>query len=91
MGQFQFIFKIFPLLQEYSLKDLCKKHLTKAYHWWHISRVNGIMIFSNGEKLMPRVTEYLLSAHPAIRSALGIGHNCFRAVAIMEPNELPET
>ena len=40
---------------------------------------------------MPRLTEDLLSAHPAIRSALVVGHGRFNAAAILEPHEIPQT
>ena len=36
---------------------------------------------------MPKVTEELLSAHPALRSALVVGHGRFNAAVILEPNE----
>ncbi len=91
LERFQFVFKVFPELQEFSPKDLYKKHPTKPHHWRHIGRVDDILVFSNGEKLMPRVTEDLLSAHPAIRSALVVGRGRFNAAAILEPNEIRET
>lgn len=91
LERFQFVFKVFPKLQEFSPKDLYKKHPTKPHHWRHIGRVDDILVFSNGEKMMPRITEDLLSAHPAIRSALVVGRGRFNAAAILEPNEIPET
>lgn len=91
LERFQFVFKVFPQLQEFSPKDLYKKHPTKPHHWRHIGRVDDILVFSNGEKLMPRVTEDLLSAHPAVRSALIVGHGRFNAAAILEPNEIPKS
>ena len=91
LERFQFVFKVFPNLQEFSPKDLYKKHPTKPHHWRHIGRVDDILVFSNGEKLMPKVTEDLLSSHPAIRSALVVGRGRFNAAAILEPNEIPKT
>ncbi|KAK4693808.1 hypothetical protein P7C71_g3655, partial [Lecanoromycetidae sp. Uapishka_2] len=88
---FQHVFKVFPELQEFSPRDLYERHPVKPDHWRHIGRVDDILVFSNGEKLMPRKTEELLAKHPAILSALVCGHGRFHAAAILEPREYPRT
>ena len=85
---FQDVFKVFLELQEFATNDLFEKHPSKANHWRHVGRADDILVFSNGKKLMPKVTEELLSAHPALRSALVVGHGRFNAAIILEPNEV---
>ena len=88
ISAFQNIFKTFDHLQEFSTKDLFEKHPIKQHHWRHVSRADGVLVFSNGEKVMPRTTEELLAAHPALRSVLVVGHGRFNAAAILETVQL---
>lgn len=91
ISDFQNVFKTFNHLQEFSTKDLFERHPVKPHHWRHVGRIDDVLVFSNGEKLMPRTTEELLAAHPALRSALVVGHGRFNAAAILEPVQFPES
>ena len=90
LAQFQDVFKVFDNLEEFSTKDLFRKHPSKPHHWRHEGRVDDILVFSNGEKYMPARTEEMISAHPKLRSALLFGHGRFNAAAILEPRDFPK-
>lgn len=83
-AQFQGVFKIFPHLLEYSMRDLYSKHPTKPHHWRHESRKDDIIVFKNGSKLNPMLHERTIARHPKIHACLLVGTGKERPAAIIE-------
>ncbi|KAI8634247.1 acetyl-CoA synthetase-like protein [Xylariaceae sp. FL1651] len=83
----QGFFYTFPDLQEYSTKDLYKRHPTLPDHWIYHGRADNIIVFSNGEKLNPVTIEVILQDHPGVQGALVIGSNRFQPGLLLEPVE----
>lgn len=87
----QGVFSTFPLLEEYSAKDLYSKHPTKEGLWLYEGRRDDVLIFSDTHKFYPQETERILNAHPAVNSALVCGHGRFKAALLIEANSPPDT
>ena len=79
------VWKTFPDLQEYSMKDLYTKHPSKPDLWRHAGRADDILVFSNGEKLNPISMEDCVQEHPDVRSALVVGEGRFQSALLIEP------
>ncbi|KAI1364341.1 hypothetical protein F5Y08DRAFT_217449 [Xylaria arbuscula] len=86
----QGFFYTFPELDEYSTKDLYKRHPTFPDFWIYYGRADNIIVFSNGEKLNPVTIEEIIQDHPGVAAALVIGSNKFQAGLIVEPVKHPE-
>ena len=86
----QGFFYTFPELDEYSTKDLYKRHPTLPDFWVYYGRADNIIVFPNGEKLNPVTIEQIIQDHPDVAGALVIGSNKFQASLIVEPVEPPE-
>lgn len=83
-ADFQSVFKVYPHLSEYSMRDLYSKHPTKAHHWRHEGRKDDIIVFRNGAKLNPMLHERLLAQHPKIHACLVVGTGRNKPAAIIE-------
>lgn len=86
---FQSIFYTYPDLSEFHTKDLYGKHPTKENVWRYRGRIDDLVMFSNGEKLNPIDMEDMISAHPAILSALVGGEGRFHSFLLVEPVDFP--
>ncbi|KAI3327811.1 acetyl-CoA synthetase-like protein [Xylariaceae sp. AK1471] len=82
---FQGFFYTFPDLDEYSTKDLFKRHPTLPDYWMYYGRADNIIVFSTGEKLNPVTIEEIIQDHPGVQSALVIGSDRFQAGLLLEP------
>jgi len=87
----QGFFYTFPELQEYSTKDLYKKHPTLPDTWLYQGRADDIIVFSNGEKLSPVSIEGIVMGHPDAKGAIVVGTNKFQPALIIEPRKFPRT
>jgi len=83
-AQFQGVFKNFPHLLEYSMRDLYSKHPTKPHHWRHESRKDDIIVFQSGSKFNPMLHERTIAMHPRIHACLLVGTGKDRPAAIIE-------
>ncbi|KAI0449288.1 hypothetical protein F5B21DRAFT_51707 [Xylaria acuta] len=81
----QGFFYTFPDLDEYSTRDLYKRHPTLPDFWIYYGRADNIIVFSNGEKLNPVTIEEIVQDHPSVQGALVIGSNRFQAGLLLEP------
>lgn len=81
----QGFFYTFPDLNEYSTKDLYKRHPTLSDYYIYQGRADNIIVFSNGEKLNPITIEETIQGHPEVKGALVIGSNRFQAGLLLEP------
>ncbi len=88
---FQGVFSTFPGIDEYSMKDLYEKHPIKEDLWRFRGRLDDIIVFLNAEKLNPVDMEGIISAHPAIRSAIVGGHGKFQSCLLLELVSCPGT
>ena len=79
------VFVNFPNLQEFETKDLFMKHPSKPDLFKYASRLDDIIVFSNGEKLNPVTMEGTISSCPAVKGCLIVGQGRFQAAAIIEP------
>ena len=81
------VFVNFPDLDEFETKDLFIKHPSKPDLWKYASRLDDILVFSNGEKVNPVTMEGTITACPALKGCLIVGQGRFQAAAILEPND----
>ncbi|KAI0532943.1 hypothetical protein GGR58DRAFT_517325 [Xylaria digitata] len=77
------VFYTFPELDEYSTKDLYKRHPKYPDFWIYYGRADNI-VFSNGKKLNPITIEETVQDHPGVQGALVIGSNKFQAGLLLE-------
>ena len=82
---FQSIFSTFPDLDEYSMKDLYKKHPMKPGLVRLRGRTDDVISFSTAEKLNPTTMEDTINSHPQVLSALIAGHGKFQPCLLIEP------
>lgn len=87
----QGVFSTFPDIDHYGMKDLYEQHPTRSNAWVFRARADDIISFSNAEKLNPITMEGIISAHPAVRSAVIGGHGQFQAALLVEPRLYPST
>jgi hypothetical protein len=84
---FQSIFVTFPELQEYRTKDCFSKHPFEAGLWKYESRIDDIVVLSNGEKLNPVPMEGIINRCPGIKGCLVVGQGHFQTALLVEPKE----
>ena len=84
LEDYQTCFRIFPEMQEYSLRDLFSKHPTKPGLWRHRGRTDDILVFLNAEKMNPVPMEEAIQAHPSIRSVLLVGERRSQTALLIE-------
>lgn len=73
---YQGVFRNFPDLKEWPMRDLYQKHPAKDGLWLYKGRSDDILVFSTGEKLNPVDMELIINANPLVSAALitGVGH-----------------
>ena len=84
---FQPIFVTFPELQEYRTKDCFSKHPIKEGLWKYESRIDDILVLSNGEKLNPVPMEGVITRCPGVKGCLVVGQGHFQTALLVEPKE----
>jgi hypothetical protein len=84
------VFVTFPEIGEFASKDLFSKHPTKRGLWKYTSRLDDIIVLSNGEKLNPVTLEGLVSQSPDVKGCLVVGHGHFHPSLLIEPTEPTE-
>ena len=88
----QAIFITFPDLNEYHTKDLFTPHPTEHDHWLYASRLDDIIVFSNGEKLNPVTMESIIvSGCAEVTGALVFGQGKFQSGLLVEAKEPPSS
>ncbi|GJC89467.1 non-canonical non-ribosomal peptide synthetase FUB8 [Colletotrichum liriopes] len=87
----QGVFYTYPDLDEWSSKDLFKKHPTLPDHWRYHGRCDDLIVFSNGEKLNPVAVENALNGHPKVRTAIVVGTMRFQPALLVEPVRYPSS
>ncbi|EFQ36630.1 male sterility protein [Colletotrichum graminicola M1.001] len=85
----QGVFYTYPGLDEWSSKDLFKKHPTLPDHWKYHGRCDDLICFSNGEKLNPVTFENALNGHPKVGTAIVVGSMRFQPALLVEPAHYP--
>ncbi|KAJ8119138.1 hypothetical protein OPT61_g31 [Boeremia exigua] len=83
-AEFQSVFKAFPHLLEYSMRDLYSKHPTKPYHWKHEGRKDDMIIFKNSSKFDPMLHERFIAMHPKVHACMLVGTGKDKPAAIIE-------
>ena len=81
---YQTTFYNFPELITYATKDLYRKHPSKPGYWKHVSRVDDVLVLSNGEKLVTVPIENVLHQAPEIKGVIILGHGRFQCAALIE-------
>ncbi|KAH9983958.1 hypothetical protein F4779DRAFT_612381, partial [Xylariaceae sp. FL0662B] len=84
LDRYQGVFRTFPELNEWPMKDLYSKHPTKENTWFYRGRADDIIVFSTGEKLNPIDMESTINANPAISAALVTGLGRFQSSLLVE-------
>ncbi|KAJ5436047.1 Male sterility NAD-binding [Penicillium cf. griseofulvum] len=70
---YQGVFHNFPDLDEWSTKDVFRKHPSIPDYWEYRYRVDDLVVFSTGEKMNPIPVESRVNGIPGIKAALVIG------------------
>ncbi|KAF2104323.1 acetyl-CoA synthetase-like protein [Rhizodiscina lignyota] len=83
-ARFQAVFCTFPELDEYKVPDLYERHPVKPSLWKHIGRSDDVLVFSNGEKIVPNQMEHDISQHPDVSAAVVTGNGKFFPVLLVE-------
>jgi thioester reductase-like protein/acyl-CoA synthetase (AMP-forming)/AMP-acid ligase II len=86
---YQGVFKTFPELTEWPMKDLYSKHPTKPNLWLYKGRIDDIIVFSNGEKFNPVDMEAEICTHPAVNAAIVAGFGKFQSSLLVEATNPP--
>ena len=81
------VFITFPEIDEFPTKDLFSKHPLKPGMWKYVSRLDDIIVFSNGEKLNPVTFESLVSTAKDVAGAMVVGQGRFQAGLLIEPKD----
>ncbi|KIA75602.1 hypothetical protein HK57_00616 [Aspergillus ustus] len=82
-------FYVFPEEDEYSTKDLYRRHPSLPNHWTYVGRADDIIVFSTGEKLNPTTIEGAVIGHAGVRGAQVVGAGQFHAALLIEPAQQP--
>ena len=78
------IFKIFPMLQEYSTGDLFSPHPKDPDLWQYCGRADDMQTFSSGEKYHPTAVEQYIARHPNVQAVLLVGTGRTQAGLLLE-------
>ncbi|KAK8119240.1 uncharacterized protein PG998_003866 [Apiospora kogelbergensis] len=81
---FQGVFYAYPELEEWPMNDLYDRHPTKPFLWRYRGRKDHVIVFSNGEKLVPVLMEVALTSSPLVKGAMVVGHGRFQPMALLE-------
>lgn len=87
----QAIFKTFPDLQEYPMKDVYSRHPTKPGLWLYRGRADDLIVFSNGEKINPVTMEGIVSLHRDVNAAVVVGQGRFQSSLLVEAKLPPKS
>ena len=79
------VFVNYPNLNEFASKDLFTPHPTKKGLWKFVSRLDDILVFSNGEKLNPVACENYITTSPDVKGCLVVGSGQFQPALLVEP------
>lgn len=91
VSSIQGVFYTYPDLDEWSSKDLFKKHPTLPNHWKYHGRCDDLIVLSNGEKLNPMTVENALNGDPRVRTAIVVGTMRFQPALLIEPVQHPNS
>ncbi|KAK2003342.1 male sterility protein [Colletotrichum falcatum] len=89
LSAYQGIFYTYPDLEEWSSRDLFKRHPTLPDHWKYHGRCDDLIVFSNGEKLNPVTFHNALNGHPKVRTAIVVGSMRSQPALLVEPLYYP--
>ncbi|KAM0425254.1 hypothetical protein ACHAPT_009571 [Fusarium lateritium] len=89
LEQYQSIFRTFPDLDEWPMKDLYSKHPTKENLWLYRGRTDDVIVFSSAYKLNPVEMENIIGSNPAVSAALIIGSGYPRSGLLVEAMKPP--
>ncbi|KAK7927484.1 hypothetical protein PG985_004482 [Apiospora marii] len=81
---FQGVFYAYPELEEWPMNDLYDRHPTKPFLWRYRGRKDHVIVFSNGEKVVPVLMEAALTSSPMEKAAMVVGHRRFQPLALLE-------
>jgi hypothetical protein len=83
LERFQPVFCHFDI-PYYETRDLFRKHPGHDNLWTHVSRIDHVIVFMNGEKTIPVSFEHEVAMHPEVRSVLVVGQQRFEASLLVE-------
>ncbi|KAK7956523.1 uncharacterized protein PG986_005745 [Apiospora aurea] len=81
---FQGVFYAYPELDEWPMNDLYDRHPTTPFLWRYRGRKDHVIVFSNGEKVVPVLMEAALTSSPMVKGAMVVGHRRFQPLALLE-------
>lgn len=81
---FQGVFYAYPELEEWPMNDLYDRHPTKPFLWRYRGRKDHVIVFSNGEKVVPVLMEAALTSSPMVKGVMVVGHRRFQPLALLE-------
>ncbi len=88
---YQGVFRAFPELDEWPMRDLYSRHPTKQDLWLHRGRADDIIVYYTGEKLNPLEMEAIINSNPVVSAALVTGVKRFQSSLLVEATTTPTT
>jgi thioester reductase-like protein/aryl carrier-like protein len=82
-------FWTFPESEEYSMKDIYKRHSSKPDLWMYKGRIDDTIVLANGEKFTPNIAESVMSQNPYVKAALIVGSGYTQPALLIEPVKRP--
>lgn len=79
------VFKIYPQLHEYPVRDLFSPHPSKPGLWEYRGRADNMIISLTGRKTNPTTMETHVANHPEVREVLMIGTRRSHTGLLIEP------
>lgn len=81
----QVVFRIFPHLQEWSMKDLFVPHPTLPHRWRLEGRSDDLIVLQSGSKINPRTVEAAAKQAPGVGDVVMFGARRTRPGLLIEP------
>lgn len=81
----QVVFRTFPHLNEWPMKDLFVPHPTLAHHWRLAGRSDDLIVLKNASKLNPRAAEEAVKQAKGVDETMMFGSGRARAGLLIEP------
>ncbi|KAJ5081841.1 hypothetical protein NUU61_010105 [Penicillium alfredii] len=73
-------------IQSSGTTDLFTRHPEKEGLWLYHSRLDDVIVLSNGEKFNPTSMEEIIASHPLVARAAILGQGRFQSATIIEPD-----
>lgn len=81
------VFRIFPDLDEWPMRDLFVPHPILPHHWRVMGRSDDLLVFQNGSKILPGAVEAAVKSAPGVKECIMFGSGRVRPGILVEPKD----